>query len=329
MQKMNELYKNGWSALPRSVFISPDDRLNAMARLVLMCLLAHRNDVTGLCNPSQHTIARECGISVRSVGDALRLLIDTAYIAVDETIKGRTNAYVFVFEIPHPSQSTSALHADMGRVSQTSALCADKQQNNSIVVINNTTTCEQPVTRCSGNDLIFDCNLHNAEPAFISFATALLEGIPDAQKILDELNFQVGEKKQQGTPIRNLQGYLVKLAKLNATGEFMPSGALEIAARRKARKPVAVAAAVTPKPEQPAVLASPVQDSAKKEPSNVGRSHLDSLRKNLGMRPKEESVPSDAAKQAMSAALVNMASGRRGGGGFQAIGKLIRGEHEA
>lgn len=319
---INDLYKNGFFAPPRSLFLDSDENMTAYAKLVLLCLHSHRNDVNFMCNPSQNTIAKECKISVRSVSDAIQLLIELGYIAIDHTRSKHTNAYVFLFDIPHPNAAPVADTAPI----------ADKQQNNQSVVFNNTTTCEQPVTRCSGNDLIFDCNLHNAEPAFISFATALLEGIPDAQKILDELNFQIGEKKQQGTPIRNLQGYLVKLAKLNATGEFVPSGSLEIEARRKARharKPVAVAAAVTPKPEQPAVLASPVQDSAKKEPSNVGRSHLDSLRKNLGMKPKDENVPSETAKQAMSAALVNMASGRRGGGGFQAIGKLIRGEHEA
>lgn len=328
-----KLYQQGWSALPRSLFLEPDQNLNANAKLVLLCLLGHRNDVNLLCNPSQHTIAKECSLSVRTVSDALQCLVENEYIAIDHERSKRTNAYVFLFDIPHPNAAPVADTAPI----------ADKQQNNQSVVFNNTTTSEQPVTPCRSSNFLFDFALKDSEPEFIEFAESLLTGVANAQQVLDEYQFQLTNKKQNGTPIRNPRGYLIMLVKSAVAGTFVPSGALEIAARRtarNARKPVAVAAmpkpvkteevkAVPALPEQKEVVMS-TETKADDKPSSVGRSHLDSLRKNLGMRPKESPTQlSDADKEAMSAALVQMASGQRGGSSFKHIATIINRGNDA
>lgn len=335
---MKDLYKDGFFAAPRSLLLrsESDKELTAYGLLVLFKLLSHRNDVTGLCNPSQATIAAGCKVSIRTVGTALQLLIDLGYIAVDPANSKQTNAYVFLFEIPHPNRGRgAALSAEKeSACAADSAFCADKQQNNlSVVGINNTTTdvClnsekaqDSFVTtavittpeQCSSGTLKFDFNLHNVDKDFVEFAESLLLGVSNAQQVLDEFNFQLGEKRTQGVEIRNPRGYLTRLVKLSTNGGFTPSGALEIARKRdlhslKREKPIVsptsgsvacelvsnkpVVVVESTKAETP-VSSQSVPVVTKHQPTDTGREALANLMKRMGRGTPKEGETSNGWK---------------------------------
>jgi hypothetical protein len=210
---VKDLYKDGFFAAPRSLLLRAelDPELTAYGLLVLFKLLSHRNDVTGLCNPSQATIAAGCKVSIRTVGTALQSLIDLGYIVVDPAHSKQTNAYVFLFDIPHPSRTRgAALSAEKGSAcAADSAFSADKQHNNlSVVGFNKNTTTDVSLNSEKSQDslvttavtttseqgscgtLKFDFNLHKVDKDFVEFAESLLLGVSNAQQVLDEFNFQ-------------------------------------------------------------------------------------------------------------------------------------------
>lgn len=53
---------------------------DASAQLVLFALAGHHNDETGQCNPSQATLARRTGLSVDTVGRAVKRLCEDGHI---------------------------------------------------------------------------------------------------------------------------------------------------------------------------------------------------------------------------------------------------------
>lgn len=63
----------------RAILARPD--LTATETLVALVMLSHRNSRTGLCYPSQATIAREAKLSRRAVNAAIRGLRDKGIVS--------------------------------------------------------------------------------------------------------------------------------------------------------------------------------------------------------------------------------------------------------
>ncbi len=65
---------------------------------VYMALMAHRNQKTGLCNPSQEAISAECSLAIRSVRRSIKVLLDAGLLAVVPQVNrlGKaSNQYMF------------------------------------------------------------------------------------------------------------------------------------------------------------------------------------------------------------------------------------------
>lgn len=69
-------------------------RLHPFAQSILMCIVRHKNNDTGLAHPSTYTIQRECGISENSVTKYLRELVAKDVIAIKKQyVSKRTSRY--------------------------------------------------------------------------------------------------------------------------------------------------------------------------------------------------------------------------------------------
>lgn len=65
-------------ALQRAIYAH--EGLTSQEKAVALCLIWHRNTLSGKCNPSQATIARETGLSERAVRRAIKGLRDAGTI---------------------------------------------------------------------------------------------------------------------------------------------------------------------------------------------------------------------------------------------------------
>ena len=74
-----------------------------MAKLVLL-RLADRADESGICYPSQRRLAAECGITERTVRNAIQELIRTGIVEIDRpsTPAGSPTRYRMTFATPEP-----------------------------------------------------------------------------------------------------------------------------------------------------------------------------------------------------------------------------------
>lgn len=66
--------------------------IRPMTRYVLIQLARFRNARTGLCNPSQKTLGRACGLSVSTVNTHLRILEERGLIRRERRFDARTVA---------------------------------------------------------------------------------------------------------------------------------------------------------------------------------------------------------------------------------------------
>lgn len=67
--------------------------LTASEKIVALCLVWHRNNCTGQCNPGQATIGRETGLKERAVRTALHGLVSKNIVRATRTQK--TTRYEF------------------------------------------------------------------------------------------------------------------------------------------------------------------------------------------------------------------------------------------
>ena len=58
-----------------------NESLSLKEKMVLLCLIYHRNSKTGRCFPSQRTIGRECGMSQSTVSRTLKKLYALGLVA--------------------------------------------------------------------------------------------------------------------------------------------------------------------------------------------------------------------------------------------------------
>lgn len=94
----------GFAAIPRHLF----GTLSAY-ELVVYAVLAYHADASGLCWPSHATIAREGGLSVKTIQRALNGLRDKGHVSwtprVSESGGSSSNAYrVRMWDVPPASQ---------------------------------------------------------------------------------------------------------------------------------------------------------------------------------------------------------------------------------
>ncbi len=86
--------QQGYTNIPNHVLYAP--KLAAQSKLVYTMLLSYaysRNHVF----PGQERLAQQCGLSVRSVYNALKELDEQGFITVIRRGQGRTNLYVLNF----------------------------------------------------------------------------------------------------------------------------------------------------------------------------------------------------------------------------------------
>lgn len=75
--------------------MSIDPRLKSSDFRVAYRLIQHRNAVTGLCNPSQETIADETGLKPRTIREAIKRLENAKWILVRRPNRSASNHYAF------------------------------------------------------------------------------------------------------------------------------------------------------------------------------------------------------------------------------------------
>lgn len=71
-----------------------DRRLSARDRLVLLCLVWHRNERTGRCDPGWDTVSAETGFSRSTVAEAVKRLESMGWI-VGRREPGKTVGWLF------------------------------------------------------------------------------------------------------------------------------------------------------------------------------------------------------------------------------------------
>ncbi|WP_037904797.1 helix-turn-helix domain-containing protein [Sulfitobacter mediterraneus] len=104
-----------WSALKRAANCN-DRRLNATAHVVLFRLLDHQNTKTGQCNPSVARMARDIGVSRRTVNYALTQLEERGLIRRVGRV-GQSNQYAVL----RASETELAVQRIAGRAASGSA----------------------------------------------------------------------------------------------------------------------------------------------------------------------------------------------------------------
>jgi hypothetical protein len=76
-----------------------DKTLKARAKIILVMLAKYSNNDTNMCWPSQQTLSDDSGLSVRSIGYAIKELVNSGYIMV--TNRGKMNLSS-VYELIYP-----------------------------------------------------------------------------------------------------------------------------------------------------------------------------------------------------------------------------------
>lgn len=79
-------------------------KLPALTRLVAICILDHRDSVTGACFPAHKTIAEICLVSVATVKRAIAQLKNVGIITTTRTYS--SSIYHFEAELEESSEST-------------------------------------------------------------------------------------------------------------------------------------------------------------------------------------------------------------------------------
>lgn len=71
---------------------------NPQTALLYLTILSHRNTKTNQCYPSKNLLARELGVSVRTIGSMITELHDLKAIKINSGKKGFSNSYYFPAE---------------------------------------------------------------------------------------------------------------------------------------------------------------------------------------------------------------------------------------
>jgi DNA-binding transcriptional regulator YhcF (GntR family) len=90
-----------------------EQTLPALQSVVLLRLANHHNQKTGQCFPSIPTLARECGMSVRSVINATKALEAQKLIQVTRRKKNTVNNYTFACDAEQNYPDVHCVHADL------------------------------------------------------------------------------------------------------------------------------------------------------------------------------------------------------------------------
>ncbi|RXM57193.1 helix-turn-helix domain-containing protein [Clostridium tetani] len=72
--------------------------LSPQATKLLLILMGHKNNLTGLCNPSQALLSKEMDRSIRSIQRYLQELVQARIIAIERMGKMITNKYFLLVD---------------------------------------------------------------------------------------------------------------------------------------------------------------------------------------------------------------------------------------
>lgn len=124
---MKKIEKIGWEELDKegmilNGFVKANNTIvreiinkcDIQASMVYIIILSHRHDGTNKCFPSLELIARECGLSVRTITNTIKKLVEWGYIIVDSGRQGVSNNYYFPMEQFYNGEGVGATRRGKG-----------------------------------------------------------------------------------------------------------------------------------------------------------------------------------------------------------------------
>lgn len=94
----NGMVLTGFSMSSNEVQRRIMNQYDMQCAMLYVVLVSHRNGQSGNCFPSIEVLAKECGVSVRSVKGYIAKLYDGGYILIDSGKQGVSSNYYFPME---------------------------------------------------------------------------------------------------------------------------------------------------------------------------------------------------------------------------------------
>lgn len=113
-QDKNGMILNGFVKANNTIIREIINKYDIQASMIYIIILSHRHDNTNKCYPSLELIARECNLSVRTITNAIKKLVDGKYLIVDSGRQGISNTYYFPREQFYSGEGIGATRRGKG-----------------------------------------------------------------------------------------------------------------------------------------------------------------------------------------------------------------------
>ena len=113
-QDKDGMILNGFVKANNTIIREIINKYDIQASMVYIIILSHRHDTTNKCYPSLDLIARECNLSVRTITNVIKKLVDGKYLIVDSGKQGISNTYYFPREQCYGGEGIGATKRSKG-----------------------------------------------------------------------------------------------------------------------------------------------------------------------------------------------------------------------